>query len=54
MLLALVKVDQMAKAERLQSAFSEAISFVIALIPEVWSAEVVNSSAQVLQTTGMP
>lgn len=48
LLKALVKIDDWERAVELQNFYSEAISFVISLIPEVWSAEVVNSSLQVM------
>ena len=47
LLLALVQVDQIKKASELQDAYSTAITSTIALLPQVWSEEVVNSAAQV-------
>ena len=47
-LLALVSVEEYGKAEQLQTTFADALSTTIDLIPQVWSAEVVNSSAQVI------
>ena len=47
LLLALVQVDQIKKASELQDTYSTAITSTIALLPQVWSEEVVNSAAQV-------
>jgi len=47
LLLAMVKVNQLQAATQLQEVYSNALSSAIALVPQVWSSEVVNSSAQV-------
>ncbi|KAF6018415.1 IKBKAP [Bugula neritina] len=46
LLLAMVKVNQLQAATQLQEVYSNALSSAIALVPQVWSSEVVNSSAQ--------
>lgn len=45
--MALVKIDQMEKAVDLQDLFTTALASTVELVPQVWSAEVINSSVQV-------